>query len=79
MIPRAKAGGWPRSTDDRAVDNAILYLVRTGGPWRQLSNDFPPWQTLYRYFRRLQESGAVRKIQRELYDAARVSELRKRY
>ena len=41
-IPPAKAGGRPRTTDLRAVLDAILYLLRTGCQWRQLAADFRP-------------------------------------
>lgn len=33
--------------------DAIRYLARTGCGWRMLPNDFPPWQTVYWWFRRL--------------------------
>ena len=32
--------------------NAIRYMARSGGGWRMLPNDFPPWQTVYWWFRR---------------------------
>ena len=35
--------------------DAILYVVRTGCSWRQLPADFPPWQTVYWYFVRVQQ------------------------
>ena len=34
------------------VLNALRYMARTGGGWRMLPNDFPPWQTVYWWFRR---------------------------
>jgi hypothetical protein len=34
LIPGATPGGRPRKTDMRAALNAILYLQRTGCPWR---------------------------------------------
>jgi len=34
LIPPARPGGRPRKTDMRAAMNAILYLLRTGCPWR---------------------------------------------
>src|SRR5512132_3343364 len=46
-IPPAKAGGRPRTTDMRAVLDAILYLLRTGCQWRQLPAGFPPWPTVH--------------------------------
>ena len=79
IIPRAKKGGRPRSANEREVINGILYLVRTGCQWRQLPHCYPPWQTVYRYFARLQKSGAVRKLHRTLYEAARKVERRKPY
>ncbi len=41
LIPPAKPGGHPRTTDIREVINAILYLDRTGGQWRALPHEFP--------------------------------------
>lgn len=34
----------------REIFNAILYLNRTGIPWRYLPHDFPPYRTVYGYF-----------------------------
>ena len=43
--------GWPRKTPLRAVVEAILYVLRASCPWCMLPSDFPPWQTVYGYFR----------------------------
>ena len=51
LIPEASPGGRPRKTDMRAAMNAILYLLRTGCPWRYLPCNFPPWQTVSYHFR----------------------------
>jgi transposase len=42
--------GRPASHDLREIFNAILYVNRTGIPWRYLPHDLPPWQTVYWYF-----------------------------
>ena len=53
LIPAALPGGRPRKTDMRAAMNAILYLLRTGCPWRYLPRDsFPPRSTVYNIFRK---------------------------
>src|SRR5271163_3652965 len=52
LFPRPKSRGRPRKTDLREVVNAIRYLVRTGCGWEMLPSDFPPWQTVYWWFRR---------------------------
>lgn len=58
LIPAAKHGGRPRKTDMRAAINAILYLLRTGCPWRYLPRDgFPPRSTVYNIFRNFQRDG----------------------
>ncbi len=46
LIPPAKEGGRPRTTDMRDVLNAIFYVDRTGCQWRALPHDFPPWSRL---------------------------------
>ncbi len=50
-VPKAKFGGRPYAHDMRQVMNGILYVKKTGCPWRFLPKDFPPWQTVYYYFR----------------------------
>jgi len=52
LLPAAARRGRRRSVDLREVLNAIRYLVRTGCGWRMLPKDFPPWQTVYWWFRR---------------------------
>lgn len=58
LIPDASPGGRPRKTDMRSAMNAILYLLRTGCPWRYLPRDgFPPRSTVYNIFRKFQKDG----------------------
>lgn len=52
LLPHPAATGRRRSTDLREVLNAIRYLVRSGCEWRMLPVHFPPWQTVYWWFRR---------------------------
>jgi transposase len=52
LPPVTKRGRRP-TTDLREVLNALRYLARSGGGWRMLPKDFPPWQTVYWWFRRL--------------------------
>ena len=55
--PARKPLGRRRSTDLREAVNAILYVLRSGCPWRMLPKEFPPWQTVYRYFSAWRDSG----------------------
>ncbi|GAA2351790.1 hypothetical protein GCM10010170_042110 [Dactylosporangium salmoneum] len=46
----AGVGGRTPTHDLREIFNAILYINRTGIPWRYLPHDFPPYRTVYGYF-----------------------------
>jgi hypothetical protein len=50
FMPGANKIGRPRTTDLRAVVEAILYMAATGCQWRQLPKDFPPYSTVQNYF-----------------------------
>jgi putative transposase len=46
-----KRGATPPPHSLREILNAIFYVVRSGCAWRLLPHDFPPWKTVYHYFR----------------------------
>src|SRR5215217_3449449 len=72
LIPKASPGGRPRKTDMRAAMNAILYLLRTGCPWRYLPRDgFPPRSTVYNILRKFQRNGVWEAIWAQLHMALR--------
>jgi putative transposase len=52
LLPKPAEQGRPPGVDLREVLNAIRYPARTGCGWRMLPKDFPPWQTIYWWFRR---------------------------
>jgi transposase len=57
LIPKPSTQGRPPRLERRAIVNAILYVLRSGCPWRLLPLDFPAWQTVYYYFRQWQRAG----------------------
>ncbi len=57
LIPAAKPGGKPRTTDMREVLNAIFYVNKSGGQWRMLPHEFPKWQTVYYYYNTWRKAG----------------------
>jgi len=59
LIPHAKPGGRPRTTDLRRLLDGLFYLVRTGCQWRHLPPPpaFPPWPTVYGYMRAFLNTG----------------------
>jgi transposase len=68
LIPPAKPGGRPRGTNMREAMNAILYLLRTGCPWRYLPRgDFPARSTVYNIFRNFKRDGVWSAIWESLH------------
>jgi putative transposase len=68
LIPPAKPGGRPRSTDIRNLLDGLFYLVRTGCQWRHLPPPpaFPPWRTVYGYMRVFLRDGVWESIRHHL-------------
>ena len=52
---RAATGRAPR--DHRLMLNGILWILRTGAPWRDLPERFGPWETVYGRFRTWRKTG----------------------
>ena len=71
LLLRAQPRGRPRTTDIRAVLNAIFYLLRTGCQWRLLPQEFPVWNTVYHYFRSWKNAGVWTCLQKAIYERAR--------
>lgn len=62
LVPAVKRGGRPAEHTRREVVNAIWYVLRTGGQWRNLPHDFPPWGTIYTYYRNWRLDGTWERI-----------------
>ena len=71
LMPPASPIGRPRTTDLRAVVNAILYMASTGCQWRQLPKDFPAYSTVQGYFYEWSRNGTFVAINHVLVMAAR--------
>jgi len=52
LLPKPPRRGRKAKVEMREILNAIRYMARSGGGWRMLPRDFPPWQTVYWWFRR---------------------------
>jgi putative transposase len=74
LIPPAKPGGRPRSVDLREIVNGVRYLLRSGGAWRLMPHDLPPWETVYAYFRRWRDDGTWEAIVTTLRRDLRVAQ-----
>ena len=52
----------PQSIDDRLAFEGILYVLKTGIPWRYLPKEYGAWQTVYKLFARWAKSGTLEKL-----------------
>jgi transposase len=71
LLPQAKPGGRRRTTDLRAVYDAIHYIAASGCQWRMLPKDFPPMSTVQGYFYDWRDRGLLGTINNHLVVAAR--------
>jgi putative transposase len=63
--------GRPRKWERWLILNALFYVTRTSCQWRMLPPTFPPWQTVYGYFRRWTQSGLWERLNAALVRLAR--------
>ncbi len=68
VFPEQAPTGRPRR-DARTVLNGILWVLRTGSPWRDLPEEFGPWQTAWRLFDKWNGNGLLAEILHRLQAA----------
>ncbi len=64
LVEQAKhsRAGAPAEASERAFIEAVLYLVRTGCPWRDLPGELGYWHTVYMRFRRWEARGVWERL-----------------
>jgi putative transposase len=65
-LPEPTGQGRPRLHSLRAILDAVFYVLKSGCPWRLLPRDFPPWKTVYDWFRRWRIDGTWERLNAEL-------------
>ncbi len=71
-LPTAENEGRPRLHSLREILDAIFYITRSGCAWRLLPHEFPPWKTVYHYFRAWRLDGTWERMHRALRERVRV-------
>jgi transposase len=61
VLPTSNGRGRPWRCH-RTVVNGILWILRTGSPWRDLRRRYGPWQTVYSRFVRWRREGVWMRI-----------------
>ena len=72
LLPAPAVTGRPREHSYRELLNAIFYIVCSGCAWRLLPHEFPPWKTVYTYFRRWRKDGTWERLNGALREAVRL-------
>ena len=71
---RVRAGGRPVAYARRDIVDAIRYLDHNSVVWRALPVDFPPWRTVYHYFRKWDRDGTLNGLHNGLREQIRLAE-----
>jgi putative transposase len=71
-LPTPKATGRPRIHSSHEILDAIFYVLKSGCPWRLLPHDYPPWKTVFHYFRIWRIDGTWERMNRAIRERLRV-------
>lgn len=66
MLPGKATDRGVTAKDNRAFVEAVLWIARTGAPWRDLPDEFGPWNSTYKRFARWSERGVWHRVFAEL-------------
>ena len=61
LLPAPKERGRPPA-DARRMLNGMLWILRTGAPWRDLPERYGPWRTVYDRFSLWSRDGTLDRI-----------------
>ena len=76
LLPPENTGKRGRpSKDNRTILNGMIWIARSGAPWRDLPERYGPWKTVYSRFRKWIEDGIFDNIIRVLSMDVDLSEL----
>ena len=72
LLPLQFGCGRPLKWSRREIVNAMLYVLRTGCQWHLLPHDFPPYKTVYDYYRQWRRSGMWERVNTVLGEGLRI-------
>ena len=65
-LPAPKKRGRPRLRSPREIVDAVFYVLKSGCQWRMLPREFPPWKTVFHYFRAWRLDGTWERMNRAM-------------
>lgn len=72
LLNPPRSTGRPRSVNLMHVLQAILYVLVSGCAWRLLPKEYPPYSTVYYYFKKWRNDGTWKRIHDDLVQWVRV-------
>jgi len=69
LLPGQPGAAGRKAVDNRLFVNAVLWIARSGAPWRDLPERFGKWNSHYRRFRRWAQAGVWKDIFQALQEA----------
>jgi putative transposase len=72
FVPSPKYRGRQRIHTPREILNAVFYVLKSGCAWRLLPREYPPWKTVYHYFREWRIDGTFEKLNAVLREHLRI-------
>jgi transposase len=66
LLPPQKARTGRPANDHRAMVNGMVWIARTGAPWRDLPERYGKWPSVYSRFQRWRKAGVWDRIWSEL-------------
>lgn len=60
LMPKPKPGG--RWNDHRTTINGMMWVLKSGSPWRDMPDRYGSWKSVYDRFRRWSADGTIDKI-----------------
>jgi putative transposase len=74
LLPRGRTRGQPRIWPPREIVDAIMYVLHSGCVWRALPHEYPPWPTVWTYFRRWRDDGTWQRVHDALHRRVRIAQ-----
>ena len=66
LLPREVGRVARPAKSNRLMVDAMVWILRTGAPWRDLPRHFGPWKSVYTRFRRWTQQGVWARVLQQL-------------